>query len=95
MEYVIQMDLFSSFQSVFTGCLTNLSVTWDHAHALLTCFAVLGHALALSSRINRNHRHSVDCVRLQILQHSAVGAARYLHLYTGMTHTYIRLRRWW
>lgn len=44
-------------------------------HAVLTCFAVLRYALSLSSRVNRNHSYSVDSVRLQVLQHSVVGAA--------------------
>ena len=50
-------------------------VSDDYMHAVLTCFAVLRQALSLSSRVDGNHSDSVDSIRLQVLQHSVVGAA--------------------
>lgn len=47
----------------------------DYKHAGLTCFAIVRHALSLSSRVDRSHSDSVDSVRLQVLQHGVVGAA--------------------
>lgn len=55
---------------------------------VLTCFAILRHALSLSSGVDRNHSCSVDSIRLQVLQDSVVGAAWYLDLDRSITrHT--------
>lgn len=63
----------------------------DCAHAELTGFAILRHRLSLSSRVDWNHSGSVFGVRVQVLEHSAVGVARYLDLDGRAIGIHVRL----
>lgn len=66
----------------------------DGARAQLTSFAILRHRLSLSSRVDWNHGGSVFSVRVQVLQHSVVGVARYLDLDGRAIGIHVRLCRY-